>query len=269
MAEDPFPCEALELAVASMRNGEEADVEVRDVSFAFGEAGLPGIVPPGAVVTYHVTLHDFTDGVANYELDDAAKLARAEALKARGNRAFKAGALRKARRMYDDVEAITSLAEGAAAEESAALKELGTSVTLNLAAIALREGDNKKCAALCTKVRLLAARLATGPSKRQSCVRAALTRCPPEAVQVLEKQPDSVKALFRRSTARTNLGDLIEASQDLENALLLEPGNAELMRAQKRLRQLRRQADKKDSKLYGARSRSRRLRSSYACAPRS
>lgn len=220
LAEDPFPCEALELAVASMRNGEEAEVEVREPKFAFGEAGLPGIVPPGAVVTYHVTLHSFTDGPANYELDGAGKMERAEHLKARGNRAFRAGALWKARRMYDDVESITSLNEGMDGEQTAALKDIGTSVTLNLAAIALREGDNKRCAALCSKV--------------------------------LEKQPDNVKALFRRSTARTNMGDLIEAAQDLDNALLHEPGNTELVRAQKRLKQLRKQADKKDSKLYGA-----------------
>ena len=104
IAEDPFPCEALELAIASMRNGEEADVTVHDPSFAFGAAGLPGIVPPAAVVTYHVTLHNFKDGPASFELDDAGKVQRLEELKARGNGYFKKGALRRARRFYEKAE---------------------------------------------------------------------------------------------------------------------------------------------------------------------
>jgi FK506-binding protein 4/5 len=69
---------------------------------------------------------------------------------------------------------------------------------------------------------------------------------------VLEKQPQCVKALFRKSQAHTNLGDYIEAQQELDKALALESSNADLLRANKRLKQLRKEADRKDAKLFGA-----------------
>jgi FK506-binding protein 4/5 len=71
-------------------------------------------------------------------------------------------------------------------------------------------------------------------------------------VQVLEKHPQCVKGLFRKSQAHTNMGDYIEAQAELDKALALEPSSADLLRANKRLKQLRKEADKKDAKLFGA-----------------
>jgi hypothetical protein len=153
MADDPFPCEALELAVASMRNGEEALIKVMDPKYGFGEAGLEGVVPPGELVCYHVTLHDFKDGPENYELDGPAKVHRAEQLKERGNKAFKVGALWKAQRMYDAVESLSDGTPGEASEEDKGrLSAIHMATMLNLAAIALKEGKDKKCLTICSKV---------------------------------------------------------------------------------------------------------------------
>ena len=69
---------------------------------------------------------------------------------------------------------------------------------------------------------------------------------------MLEKRSTNVKALYRRSCARSELGDLAEAKRDLQAALELEPGSAELTGAMKKLRVRMKAADKKDSALYGA-----------------
>jgi tetratricopeptide (TPR) repeat protein len=71
-------------------------------------------------------------------------------------------------------------------------------------------------------------------------------------VQVLEKHPQCIKALFRKSQAHTNLGDYIEAQQELDKAIALDSSNSDLLRANKRLKQLRKEADKKDARLFGA-----------------
>jgi tetratricopeptide (TPR) repeat protein len=152
MADDPFPCEALELAVASMRNGEEAVVAAHDPTFAFGAAGLPGIVPPDAVVSYRVTLHDFKDGPADYELEAADKAARAASLKDRGNAFFKKGALRRARRLYEKAEAAARPAGAADAGGDAELAALQQSIALNLAAVSLKEGRPREAIVNCNKV---------------------------------------------------------------------------------------------------------------------
>jgi hypothetical protein len=153
MGEDSFPCEALELAVGSMRSGEEALIKVVEPKYAFGEIGLAGVVPPAEVVSYHVTLHSFKDGPENYELDGPGKAQRAEQLKERGNKAFKAGALWKARRMYDLVESLADGVPGNASEEDKArLAAVRLATNLNLAAIALKEGQDKKCLSMCAKV---------------------------------------------------------------------------------------------------------------------
>jgi hypothetical protein len=90
MAEDAWPCEALELAVASMKDTEEAEVLVKDPAFGFGAAGAPDAgVPPGAAVSYFLQLHSFENGPENFDLSGAEKLARGTEYKDRGNTAFK------------------------------------------------------------------------------------------------------------------------------------------------------------------------------------
>lgn len=90
MEDDAWPCEALELAVASMKDTEEADVIVNDPAFGFGAAGAPDAgVPAGAVVTYNLRLHSFVNGPDTYDMSGADKLERATSFKTRGNAAFK------------------------------------------------------------------------------------------------------------------------------------------------------------------------------------
>ena len=100
---DEFPCEGLELAVMQMKSNEVAEVTIHDPSLAFGEAGLPGKVPPQAVVVFTVELHSFTKGKESWELTLGDKLELAAKRKGLGNSAFKAGRYMRAQRMYKKV----------------------------------------------------------------------------------------------------------------------------------------------------------------------
>ena len=193
MEADPFPCWALALAVADMRAGEEALVTVHDPAFAFGAAGVPGAVPANAVVTYHVTLHDFTDGPASYEVSARERVELANKLKARGNTFFKAGALRRARALYEKANDYAGFedngASGDAGDESegagtgdevARVGDVKASIALNLAAVALREGRSKEALVQCNKVRR---RLCIALTSAGLGVQAAQQRLPEQRTQ--------------------------------------------------------------------------------------
>jgi FK506-binding protein 4/5 len=218
--DDPFPNEAVELAVMSMRHGEEAEVSVNDAHYAFGAAGLEGKVPANELVSYYINLHSFTNGPDHWDLNPAQKIEMAEGLKRRGNQAMKAANLGRARRMYEKVGNMLSMDNDFSEEEKAASRDLQVSVSLNIAAAALKQGKHRDCIAECNKV--------------------------------LEKRSGNVKALYRRSQAYLEQGDMLEAETDLKNALLSDPESKELAAALKRLKARMREANKKDAKLFGA-----------------
>ena len=68
---------------------------------------------------------------------------------------------------------------------------------------------------------------------------------------MLSKDPNSVKALFRRAVARNHLGMEEEALVDLQKALILDPNNApvkaEIAKSKKQIAA----ANKKDKGKYG------------------
>eukprot|EP00892_Ulva_mutabilis_P008035 jgi/Ulvmu1/5603/UM023_0140.1 len=218
--EDPFPNEAVELAVMSMRSGEEAIITVHEPEYAFGAAGVEGVVPPNEVVKYNIVLHSFEAGPENWDMTSEQKLARADDLKQRGNQAMKAGKLGKAQRLYTKVDNTLTNDQGFSEEEKIKQREIQVSASLNKAAASLKLGNYKECIAECKKV--------------------------------LEKRPSHVKALFRRSQAYLELGDMLEAENDLKAAMLEDPGSRDLMAAMKKLKQRMKAANKKDAKLFGA-----------------
>jgi hypothetical protein len=87
---------------------------------------------------------------------------------------------------------------------------------------------------------------------RAACNCSSVTVSSPLPLQVLDKQSNNVKALFRRSAAHVMLGDLQDAKADLTAVLAIEPGNRDLAAAMKRLKVQIKAEDQKDSKLFGA-----------------
>lgn len=218
--EEPFPNEAVELAVMSMRSGEEAIINVHEPDFAFGAVGVEGVVPPNEAVKYRIVLHSFEAGPENWDMSSEQKLARAEDLKQRGNQAMKAGKLGKAQRLYTKVDNTLTNDQGFSDEEKAKQREIQVSASLNKAAAALKLGNYKECIQECKKV--------------------------------LDKRPSHVKALYRRSQAYLEQGDMLEAENDLKAAMLEDPDSRDLITAMKKLKQRMKAANKKDAKLFGA-----------------
>lgn len=218
--DDPFPNEAMELAVMSMRHGEEAEVSVHDARYAFGAAELDSKVPANELVSYYVNLHSFTNGPDSWDLTVAQKIEMAEGLKGRGNQALKAGNLGRARRLYEKVSGMLTMDTDFSEEEKVAARAIQTSTSLNTAAAALKQGKHRDCITECSKV--------------------------------LEKHSGNVKALYRRSQAYLEQGDMLEAETDLKNAILNDPENKDLSAALKRLKVRMKEANKKDAKLFGA-----------------
>lgn len=217
---EQFPCDALELAVMSMREGEVAEVAVHDAVYGFGAAGAPPAVPPGALVTYHIELHDFKNGVEAFEMETAAKLDRADKFKLQGNAAFKAGNYRKARRLYEKVESSLSYDDSFGAADKARSRDIKLSCNLNMSAVSLKMGDHRGAASYAGKV--------------------------------LAVRPGHVKALFRRSQAYMETSDFVEAENDMKAAMLEEPDNRDLQLAYRKLKQRMKAHNKKDAKLFGA-----------------
>jgi len=63
---------------------------------------------------------------------------------------------------------------------------------------------------------------------KKTCVRVVLFRnedAERDCTRVLESSPDNVKALFRRSQARTGMGNFTEAHKDILKVLKVEPSN--------------------------------------------
>jgi len=68
--------------------------------------------------------------------------------------------------------------------------------------------------------------------------------------EVLRKDPDNVKALFRRSQAHTHNKDFDLAKTDLVALLKVDPTNAEARKEYERVKKLVEDEQKKESKLY-------------------
>jgi len=271
----PLP-ECLEDAILKMREGERCVVTVTDAELAYGAAGWPdaplGVpVPPGAApLSFDVELVSVLKSKEQWEMAAGDKLAAAARKKARGDGAYGGGGVRAALKCYAqagellalvtdrDLEDVQQAQAGAgpaafdpipepmaldggedkaaAADEAAAeafkapapplpaelrraLRDLKKAVALNQAAAALRAKDY--------------------PLAREAATRA------------LDADPSNAKALYRRAQALAALGELVEAEGDVRAALDADPGSADVLALQRRVRLLAREADRKAAAVYG------------------
>lgn len=237
--------EGLELALAQMTEGEHALVTVTDTALlAAPEGALVGASLPAGTpaAVFDVTLTAFTKCKERWEMNNAEKLAAAQARKEKGNAAYKAGRIARAVRQYaaayDNANSInerdmaphpvsTAASSSSSSEEGgltnaqilAQAKEVKKAASLNLAAAALKQAN-------------------WGEAVKQ-------------ASKVLEVDPANVKALYRRAQARMALSDLLEAELDIKAGLLAHPDNADLAALARKLKVQTREVNKKEAKLYG------------------
>ncbi|CAM9316893.1 unnamed protein product [Ectocarpus fasciculatus] len=184
---------------ATMRKGEKAILKCR-ADYAYGDSPPGAGIPPGATLNFDVELIGFgPKKKEKYEMSTEEKVAEAAALKEAGTIAFKAGDFATAMENYLDAE---NYCEGM--EEC---KAIALACNLNAAQAAINLKDYS----------------------------AAVFR----TTAVLSKDPNNIKAMYRRAVARNHMGDPEKALEDLVVAHELDPTNnpvkVEIQKAKKQI----------------------------------
>ncbi|XP_054835894.1 peptidyl-prolyl cis-trans isomerase FKBP8 isoform X2 [Eublepharis macularius] len=186
--------QALDLCVQLMETGETALI-LSDSKYCFGSQGRSPDVPPDAALTLEVELLAAQDAPDLELLSGKEKVDLANHKRERGNFHYQRG---------DYVLAINSY--------DVALKVIGSSSKVNFS-------SEEEAELLDVKVKCLN-NLAASQLKLDH-YEAALRSCN----QVLEQQPDNIKALFRKGKVLAQQGRYSEAIPILKAALKLEPSN--------------------------------------------
>lgn len=219
--------EGLDLAVGRMKQGEVALITApADLAYAClgaPEGGFPGLKSPEkpeeCAVEWEVTLLQVVRR-NTWEMSPAEKLEASAAAKALGNSAFKAGAVQRALARWARAEEGVRQEEGFGEADKTAARALKASLALNLAAGHARLGDFS----------------------------AALKA----ADRALGLDAQSVKALYRRAQARTEVGDYAEADEDIKRGLQLEPESLDFKRLRRRWKEVAGASVKKEASLYAS-----------------
>lgn len=187
--------QALDLSIPLMDVGETAMVTA-DSKYCYGPQGSRSpYIPPHAALCLEVTLKTAEDGPDLEMLSGQERVALANRKRECGNAHYQRADFVLAANSYDlAIKAITSSAKvDMTCEEEEELLQLKVKCLNNLAASQLKLDH----------------------------YRAALRSCS----QVLEHQPDNVKALFRKGKVLAQQGEYSEAIPILRAALKLEPSN--------------------------------------------
>eukprot|EP00928_Gymnodinium_smaydae_P088326 TRINITY_DN72432_c0_g1_i1.p1 TRINITY_DN72432_c0_g1~~TRINITY_DN72432_c0_g1_i1.p1 ORF type:complete len:608 (-),score=137.70 TRINITY_DN72432_c0_g1_i1:280-2052(-) len=195
-------CDALEYGVLGMLTHEHAILTCsRPALCADAQLGLSGLasVKPsekgGDEAMLMVALEGFEPAKSSSEMTSEERLRFASAQKDLGASLFKAQRHRLALRKY---QSVVDLFSGKKDLADAEKKEMRKVCQLNSAMCMLKLGDNRGASTACT--------------------------------YVLAEEPDNVKALFRRASARLALDEFPEAVSDLRHLLEVDSENKDAQR---------------------------------------
>ncbi|GLI70658.1 hypothetical protein VaNZ11_015595 [Volvox africanus] len=219
---DEQVCEGLEAAVMKMKQGEKAVITITDPDQGYGSetefAGPLAVVPPGSSLLFDVEVVEFQNSKESWEMNDSEKVDAARQRKDKANAYYKAGKLSKAQTMWERAVGFVQYDKSFSDDAKQASKEIKRSCWLNLAALDIKQSHWKD----------------------------ALKHCN----SVLEIDSQNVKALYRRAQAQMGLQALLEAEQDLKNALYAEPNNADVLALMRKLKMALREQTKREASLY-------------------
>lgn len=187
--------------IVTMHKGEKCLLAARS-DYAYGDAGHPPTIPGGATLIFEVELFGWKEVRRNRDgMLGEMQLKEAAAAKAKGTDMFKAGNFSGALEKYSNAAYYIG---GEASEP----------------AIDVEEGKMEEATTLFTSSLLNAA---TCANKLQEFAE-AVGLCS----RALAADDTSVKALFRRGTARMHLGEFSDAKADLRKASELDPKSKEV-----------------------------------------
>jgi len=146
------------------------------------------------------------------------KIDKANKEKEMGNKFFKEGINAKAIYHYHSALMYVKGLHGLSTEETKKVNEIKVACNNNLAAVQLKEGKIERVISCCT--------------------------------QVLEIEPNNVKALFRRGKAYLGKDNLDKAEDDLNKVASLDPNDKAIQKELVVLKQKSKDQDKKQKKFY-------------------
>lgn len=196
---EPFKplCRGIDVAVRSMRLGERCRVHIRaDYGYHPTDPGVDERIPrvaTNADLVADLELFDLRKLPEMWEIRNRAKLDHCDEFKKLGNRRFKAGDYARAIRRYDRAVSVGTSDTYVTDDELAELRGKKVGVLLNRAAAHLKLKNYLECRN--------------------------------DARAVLDKDPNSLKALFRHGHASMHLDDLDVARASLTRVLLIDPTN--------------------------------------------
>jgi peptidylprolyl isomerase len=170
---------------ATMKRGEKCHLRCRE-DYAYG-ANPPGAgIPPNATLNFDVEMIDFgPKKKEKWEMSDEEKIKEASDLKAKATENFKLKDFDAASRMYDEAADLVDDVDSA--------QDIWVACKLNIAQASINLKDF--------------------PTAGEA------------ATAALGKDPQNVKALYRRGLARNHMGLAEEAMHDLNMVLELDPSN--------------------------------------------
>ncbi|CAM9548458.1 unnamed protein product, partial [Heterosigma akashiwo] len=202
-----------DIGFASMKVGEQAILKIRS-DYGYGESPPPGIITAGATLLFDCELLGFSPKKKEkWDMSDEEKTSEAARLKAEGTELFKEKKYGEAADKYIEAAEYTEDCESDEADT------LFTTSNLNAAQCYLSLKNYADAAA--------------------------------KAGEVIKKDPDNLKALYRRGLARLKMGLTAEAKTDLMAAYKLDNANKEVRRALQELKLALAEAKKREKAAFG------------------
>lgn len=196
---------------ATMKKGEKAILTCKS-EYAYGKAGSPPNIPPDATLEFEVELIDFhPKKKEKWEMSDEEKKEEATKCKTEGNDLFKAGKYKEAVAIYKDGVSYV--------ENSDENNDLFITLNLNIAMCDLKTNDYTE----------------------------AIEKCS----EVIKKDENNVKALYRRGCAYTSFGMFDEAKSDLIKAAKLDPKNKSIHDEYNKLKEKIKEQKQKEKSVFG------------------
>ena len=228
MGEEQVP-RGLEKCVSTMRKGETCELICR-AEYAYGEAGKPPDVPPGASVRFELELISWIPPKKErFELSLDERMDEAARLKKQGTGHFSSGQWLEAQVAYHEasrllVDELDYLKAPAGRELEA--RALLVACILNVAVCALKREE--------------------WFAAERACTNAIEKMADPLG---LEREANG-KALFRRAKARIGSSNFDGARADVKAALALQPNSRELRELWASIREREEVAEKSESEVY-------------------